>query len=207
MYFHESENYISLFLQTVFSSKTTGAEQPAGRGGVCAAMPELGLCLGLVWPLTLVQLLTLSARTEAIKQPPQTIWRKWWRNYSMGKMQRGGVQVMLALLFEETLFTGFQICWHKKFVFQVVLQWISLSPHLNVHKVAHLVCIVYSVMALGGGPPFESEWYAEVKHGGLAIDMWPSEVTSKVQATTFLKGTLCHVELIGCKEREMDRTN
>ena len=38
-------------MQNVFVliSKTTGAERSVGRGGVGAAMSELGACLRLVW--------------------------------------------------------------------------------------------------------------------------------------------------------------
>ena len=70
------------------------------------------------------------------------------------------------------------------------------------------------------GPPFESEWYAEVKHGGPSSDMWPwakcillsppclLESYLPTWILTYLfKGTLCHVVYNVGKEREMDKTD
>ena len=39
-----------LWLSFHFLSKTTGSQTFAGRGWICAASSELGLCLGWVWP-------------------------------------------------------------------------------------------------------------------------------------------------------------
>ena len=40
-----------LWLSFHFLSKTTGSQTFAGRGWICAASSELGLCLGWVWPI------------------------------------------------------------------------------------------------------------------------------------------------------------
>ena len=43
-------SFLSLWLSFHFLSKTTGSQTFAGRGWICAASSELGLCLGWVWP-------------------------------------------------------------------------------------------------------------------------------------------------------------